>query len=191
MFNKTLIASFRYFTVYSILFLPLTAFLLIKLTDKLKPHISRLVILFFFLVSISIDYGQVTYQYNLREKLWLPQGVLESSNYAKTYLTDPDFKGYVDYDKTWARTLWIVYSNFWLRKSKLCLVESHEWLGSVFTPQSFENCIRNEKKIVLILFPQGKLNQFYNDNLSQIEEKFITRELKNFNGYKIVELNAL
>jgi hypothetical protein len=188
-FNKTLFSEFRYFTVYAITFLPILGIFLSKVTQNLTKIKKIATLGSFIIVCILIDYNLVTSFFDLKHHTQLPNGIIDSARYVKNNIEPRDKIFFLDFDNTWDRDLWTAYADVISRNpSKYCKVESHTWLGQVFTPESINKCLTNGTQAYLILFPNGLLNRYFNSKDNVLSENYNIKIIKDFSGYRIIEL---
>lgn len=187
--NKTLFCEFRYFTIYAITMMPITAYFISEKAKTLSRPFKFLTLIFFFILAITVDYHAMKSRFGFKKHTQLNPGFLESAKYLKS---KPDLTNkivYVDFDQTWDRELWTVYSSMnQKRPYKYCRVESHSWMGEHFSKDSLNDCFSEPKETFLVLFPEGTLNSFYNNNKQYFRDTFKHINVKNFGQYKVINL---
>ncbi len=188
-YSKSLFAEFRYFTVYAILFFPLVGHYLSLLTLNMSSLKRYSTVIIYFVIAITVDYIWVTSKFTLPHHMHLSPGFISSTQFVQNELEVKDTVVFLDFDNTWDRDLWRVYSDVQLSGiKKLCMVESHYWLGHKFTQESVDKCLTKDTVAYLILFPNGLLSSYFDSNKDKIAADYDLSEVGNFDNHRVIKL---
>lgn len=187
--NGTLFPEFRYYTMYALMLFPILTSILLSVSRSMKKASQHAFIFIFIAGSLIFDFFWMNSKFDYNFHLFLKKGFLHSAEYFEKNINIEEKTLYIDFDSSWDRELWYVYSSAQRNNpAKVCKVESHHWLGEHFSTTSFNKCAENQNHLYLIIFPNGELERFLTDNKSLLSKTFTITTVKDFSGYKIVSL---